>query len=92
MGLVPGEPKVGIVTLRRDVHMGTTAGPVPAATIAAGEHSTASMVSIGPLLPASGISVMPLLYSLVDAIAADTVTRFKVRCLHLVFGRQSVDK
>ena len=33
-----------------------------------------------------------LSYSLDNVIAADTVTRFKVPCLHLVFGRQSVDE
>ena len=62
------------------------------AVAAAGEHSMASMASVGPLLPVSRKSVVPLSYSLDGVITADTVTRYKIPCLHLVFGRQSVDK
>ena len=71
------------------------AAAFPAATTAgatAGEHGMASMASVGRLLPASRKSVVPLSNSLDDVIAADTVTRCQVTYLHLVFGRQSVDK
>ena len=66
----------------------------PAATTAAaaGVHSMTSMASVGPLLPVSRKSVVPLSNGLHDVIAADTVTRCQVPCLHLVFGRQSVDE
>ena len=63
-----------------------------AAATAAGEHSMTSMASVGPLPPVSRKLVVPLSYSLDDVIAADTVTRCKVPCLHLVFGRQCVDE
>ena len=68
------------------------ASTFPAATTAAtatGEHS---MVSVGPLLPFSRESVVPLSNSLNDFIAADTITRCQAPCLHLVFGRQNVDE
>ena len=73
----------------------TAAAAFPATTpavAAAGEHSMASMASVGPLLLVSRKSVVPLSFSLDGVITADTVTRYKIPCLHLVFGRQSVDK
>ena len=50
------------------------------------------MASVGPLLPVSRKSVVPFSYSFDDVSTADTVTRCKIPCLHLVFGRQSVDE
>ena len=71
----------------------TAAAAFPAATTAAaGEHNTASMASVGPRLPVSRKSVVPLSYILDDVNAADTVTRCKVPCFHLVFGRKNVDE
>ena len=52
---------------------------------------TDSVASIGPLLAVSRTSAVPLSNSL-DIIAADTDTKCRVPCLHLVFGRQSVDE
>ena len=72
---------------------GTAAAAVSAATsAAAGEPCMAGMSSVGPLLYVSRNSAVPLSYNRDDAIAADTVTRYKAACLHFVFGRQSVNE
>ena len=47
---------------------------------------TDSVASIGPLLAVSRTSAVPLSNSL-DIIAADTDTKCRVPCLHLVFGK-----
>ena len=73
----------------------TATAAFPAATTAAvagGEHNMASVASVGSLLPVSLKSVMPLSCSLDDVITANTVTRYDIPCLHLVFGRKSVKK
>ena len=82
-----------------DVHFSFAAATAVAAfsaastaATAAGENSMASIASVGPLLPVSRTSVVTPSYSLDDVISADTVTRCKVMCFHLVFGRQSVDE
>ena len=66
----------------------------PAATVAvyAGVHDMACVAIVEPLLPVSRKSVMARSNSLNDVIAADTVTRCQVPCLHIVLGRQSVDE
>ena len=66
--------------------------PATTAAAATSVHSLASMASVGPSLPVSRKSVVPLSNSLDDVIAADTVTRCQVPCLHLVLGRQGVDE